>query len=479
MSIRTLKRISRTKTVATVGPACSTTEKLVELIEAGADVFRLNMAHGSRSDHETAIARIREANELTQQFTAILVDLAGPKIRLGRLQEDPLTVDTGQELTFVRGSDSHSKYELTCSYVPLLDELKIGDAVMLADGLIRLEVVDVTAERAVCHVVDGGTFRSRQGVNLPGTKLSIPALGDKDRENAIWAAAQDVQFVSLSFVRNAAEILELKQLLQQQNCEADVVAKIEKQEALQNLEEIVRESDVIMVARGDLGVEIAIEKTPLAQKQIIRVCSDYRKPVIVATQMLESMHYSKQPTRAEASDVANAILDGADACMLSGETAIGEYPRAAVAVMQRIMLETEEMIKGRQSRISRLDNLTHDPISDSIVYGAAQIGKRLNSEIVVITSSTGETARLKSKQRDYIQTICLTDDENVLRKSSLYWGIVPVRVDSLLRNDELYEFVNQWIKKCGDGKPGDPVVMVSDTEWLPGIHDTIMVYRIR
>jgi pyruvate kinase len=225
-------------------------------------------------------------------------------------------------------------------------------------------------------------------------------------------------------------------------------------------------------------VEIAIEKTPLAQKQIIRVCSNYRKPVIVATQMLESMHQSKQPTRAEASDVANAILDGADACMLSGETAIGEFPREAVAMMQRIMLETEVMFKGRQSRISLLDNLPHDQISDSIVYGAAQIGKRLDSELVVIASSTGEIARLKSKQRDYIHTICLTDDENVLKKLSLFWGIVPVRIDSLLQKDQLYSFVNQWVKSYGDGKPGDPIVMVSDTEWLPGIHDTIMVYRI-
>ena len=477
MATDKLQGISRTKTVATVGPACSDTDMLVKLIKTGVDVFRLNMAHGTRDDHETAIRNIRVASGIAERPTAILVDLAGPKIRLGQLAQDPLTIENGQNVAFVRQGESKEPTELTCSYEPLLEELKVGDAIVLADGIARLEVQSVNSDRAECVVIDGGTVRSRQGVNLPGTKLSIPALGEKDKDNAIWSTTQDVQFVSLSFVRNAKEIEELKDLLTVYGSTAAVVAKIEKQEALENLEEIVIATDAVMVARGALGVEIAIHKTPLAQKQIIRVCSTYRKPVIVATQMLESMHNSKQPTRAEASDVANAILDGADACMLSGETAIGEYPEDAVKVMQNIMLETEQTFKGRRSKMSLLEDLPHDDVSESIVFGAAQIAKRLEAELVAIESSTGETARLKSKQRDYIRTICFTSDEQVLKKMCLYWGIVPVKIPSL-DDQELRTFVNDWARMNHAAKPGDPIVIVSDTEWMPGVHDTILVYRV-
>ena len=477
MTISKLNEVSRTKTIATVGPACATPEMLTKLIQHGVDVFRLNMAHGTRPDHEAAIKNIRSASEAAGKPTGILIDLAGPKIRLGQLNVDPLIIKNGQSVTLIRGDNPQSEFELCCSYAPLLDELKIGDAIVLADGLARLSVEKLEDDTAICNVVDGGTIRSRQGVNLPGTNLSIPALGEKDIDNAIWAASQDVQFVSLSFVRNANEIRDLKNLLSDHGSRASVVAKIEKQEALENLEEIVQATDAIMVARGDLGVEIAIEKTPLAQKQIIRICSTYRKPVIVATQMLESMHTSKQPTRAEASDVANAILDGADACMLSGETAIGDYPVDAVLMMQKIMLETEEMLKGRSSRMSLLDDLPHDNVSESIVFGAAQIARRLDAEFVVIASSTGGTARLKSKQRDYIRTICFTDDDQVMKRLSLYWGIIPVLIPSLA-DTKMRTFVDEWAKVHSDAKPGDPVVIVSDTEWMPGVHDAIMVCRI-
>ena len=472
-----LNQISRTKTVATVGPACNSVEMLSKLIESGVDVFRLNMAHGSRSDHEAAIKNIRAANDQVGMPSGILIDLAGPKIRLGQLKTDPLTIENGQTVVFCRGSESTEDNSLTCTYESLVDELKIGDAIVLADGLARLQVTEISNDKASCVVIDGGTIRSRQGVNLPGTQLSIPALGEKDKDNAIWAASQDIQFVSLSFVRNADEIRDLKSLLLDHNSNANVIAKIEKQEALENLEEIVKATDAIMVARGDLGVEIAIEKTPMAQKQIIRICSTYRKPVIVATQMLESMHNSKQPTRAEASDVANAILDGADACMLSGETAIGEYPVDSVAVMQRIMLETEEALKGRQSRMSLLEDLPHDQISESIVYGAAQIARKLEAELVFIASSTGGTARLKSKQRDYIKTVCFTDDDQVLKRMCLYWGILPVKLP-IEAVSNLREFVGDWAKENSHANAGDPVVIVSDTEWMPGVHDAIMVCRL-
>lgn len=478
MTRKSLKQISRTKTVATVGPACDTTEMLAELIQRGVDVFRLNMAHGTRADHEAAIRSIRAASDSAETPVGILVDLAGPKIRLGKLAEDPLEIKNGQNIRLVRGTESNDRDELTCTYEPLIDELKQGDAIVLADGIARLEVIEKSPEEVACVVVDGGVIRSRQGVNLPGTRLSVPALGEKDRDNAVWATNHDVDFVSLSFVRNAGEIRELKKLLADHNSTAPVIAKIEKQEALENLDEIVQVADCIMVARGDLGVEIAIEKTPAAQKRIIRACAHYRKPVIVATQMLESMHNSKQPTRAEASDVANAILDGADACMLSGETAIGQYPGESVTMMQRIMLETEENLKRKIVSDPVMDEVACNDVSESVIYGAAQIAKRIEARIVVIASSTGESPRLKSKQRDYIKTICITDNKNVLNRMCLYWSILPVYVPSLLDHQQLRTFINIWVKAIGDAKTGEPIVLVTDTEWMPDVHDTVMVCRV-
>ncbi len=476
---RTLERFARTKTVVTVGPACSSRGQLASLIQAGASIFRLNMAHGDRATHEEVIGNIRSAAETTGVPCGILIDLAGPKIRLGTLFSEPMVIENGQTLFFVRGERPTAENELTCQYSSLIDEVKPGDAIVLADGLARLEVVGKTADRVECLVIDGGTIRSRQGVNLPGTDLSVPALGEKDIDNAIWAAAQQVDFVSLSFVREAAEIEQLGQLLKEQGSEAVTISKIEKREALENLESIVAASGGIMVARGDLGVEVDIWKTPLAQKRIIRVCLEFRKPVIVATQMLESMHSSKLPTRAEVSDVANAILDGADACMLSGETAIGQYPVESVDMMNKIMVETETSFKGRSSTIADQMPPSGWTISEAVVLGAAQIARRVGARLVVIASTTGESALVKSKQRDFVPTICLSDSQAILNRMALYWGVMPVLVPSLLDTRQLREFIDVWAKGVGNAQCGDPVVIVADTELLPGVHDNVMVTRVR
>ncbi len=469
---------TRTKTVATVGPASSSREKLTQLISAGVDVFRLNMAHGGRPDHEAAIGNIRWASEQTQSPVGILVDLAGPKIRLGELGSNPLNLETGKQVTFIRGTETDQPNELVCLYLPLIDELSVGDEIVLADGIARLQAISRTADAVTCKIVDGGLIRSRQGVNLPGTNLSIPALGEVDRENAIWAVRQGVDFVSLSFVRNAREVNDLKNLLTKQNSHAITIAKIEKREALDNLDSIIQAADAIMVARGDLGVEIDIEKTPLAQKRIIRTCLHHRKPVIVATQMLESMHQTKRPTRAEVSDVANAILDGADACMLSGETAIGEYPVEAATMMQKIMIETEQMFQGRSSKITGHDQPTGWGVSDAVVYGSAQIARRIEAKIVVIATTCGEAALMKSKQRDFIPTICVTDSPQVYRRMSLYWGVVPVMVSEDMQADKIVSFVDTWAKTNAGAVSGDPIVIVCDTELLKGVHDTVMVTRV-
>ncbi len=470
---------SRTKTVATVGPASATQEKLAELIQAGVDVFRLNMAHGKRDAHELALSNIRAASEQLKTPVAVLVDLAGPKIRLGHLFEEPLNLENGEAVKFVRGTKSSARNELTCLYEPLIDEVSEGESIVLADGLARLQVTKSSADELHCVVVDGGKVRSRQGVNLPGTQLSIPALGEVDIDNAIWAAGQEVDFVSLSFVRNADEVRQLQKVLADHGSTAHVVSKIEKKEALDQLDSIIEATDAIMVARGDLGVEIDIEKTPAAQKRIIKKCLQYRKPVIVATQMLESMHSSKQPTRAEVTDVANAILDGADACMLSGETAIGEYPIEAVTMMNKIMRETELALVSRNSRMTAYDRSEGWAISDAVIYGTAQIARRISAKMVVIASEKDTAARLKSKQRDHIPTVCITDQVNPLRKMCLYWGVLPVLAPNSFEKSQLESFVNKWSSENTNLKSGEPFVAVTDTEVLPGIYDSVLVARIK
>ncbi len=477
-SLRTIADTPRTKLIATVGPASKSPEMLEKLIAAGVDVFRLNMAHAELDAHQQSVDAVRTAAKRVGRPVGILVDLAGPKIRLGKLLQDPMELEVGQRITFVRGDAPQSPDEFTCIYERLLDEVKPGDDIVLADGIARLVVEENHGHRALCRVIDGGTIRSRQGVNLPATKLSVPALGEIDRRNAIWAAAAGVDFISLSFVREASEIIELKQLIRSHGSDAQVVAKIEKREALDNLEGIVAATDVVMVARGDLGVEIAIEKTPLAQKRIIRTCLQFSKPVIVATQMLESMHHSKQPTRAEVSDVANAILDGADVCMLSGETAIGDYPVDAVRMMKKIMRETEQMLRGRSSRTSSKESEEQWNVLDSVMLGAAQIARRLNAKMVVIISSAAHASLVKSKQRDFVPTVCLTDLETTANRMALYWGIVPLRVDVLNDFQRMPAFVSAWAQEQAGLVKGDRMVLVLDNEFLPGVHDSVMVAEI-
>ncbi len=474
---QTLDNFSRTKTVATIGPASKSPEILEQLILSGANVFRLNMAHGSREVHMDAMQTIRAVSERLDLPVAILVDLAGPKIRLGQLAADPVHIETHQEIKFIRGLESSNTNELTCNYEPLIDEVKVGDSVVLADGALRLTVTESASDHLVCRASDGGHIRSRQGVNLPGTNLSVPALGEVDKDNAVWACQNHVDFISISFVRNAAEVRELKQLIKANQGCAHVVAKIEKREAIENLDEIVRETDVVMVARGDLGVEIDIEKTPLAQKKIIRTCLQFSKPVIVATQMLESMHTSKQPTRAEASDVANAILDGADACMLSGETAIGEFPIDAVEMMQKIMRETEVMFKSRASRISSNSQQKRWAIPDAVIFGSAQIARRIDADVVFLATANSRLALVKSKQRDYVPTVCVTDQPEMYRRMSLYWSVVPVLVEKLA-DQSLPAFLKNWAAEQGGLKKGDRFISVLDTEIMPGIHDTVMVSEV-
>ncbi len=468
---------ARTKIVATVGPACGSVEKLAELITAGASVFRINTAHGTQEERDKKLKDIRAASEKTGQPVGVLVDLAGPKIRLGELFADPTTCEVGETFRFVPGTKSNAADELTSTYAPLIGELAIGDTVMLADGTVSMVVMAKEHAHVQCRVTGGGLIRSRQGINLPGAKLSVASLTEADMANAIWAAKNDVDFVSLSFVRKAVDVLLLKELLKSHGSGAMTIAKIEKPEAVQQIAEIVAAAEGVMVARGDLGVEMDVAEIAVVQKRIVLECQRQGKPVIVATQMLDSMHHNRRPTRAEATDVANAILDGADACMLSGETAIGEFPVESVETMNRIMLATEPLLKdcGLAREVQTTD--VH-PITAAAVSGSAIIADQLNAKLVVVATRGGGTCRLRSKQRDFIPTIGLSDSPSVLRRLSLFWGVTPIADAPVHDGPALRAFIDAWGRDRGLLSIGDRIVFVTGTNFYPMAQNIVVIHEV-
>lgn len=473
-------RLSRTKIVATVGPACAGVDELVGLIRSGVDVFRINTAHGSREEHQSRVDNIRQASERAGVPVAILVDLAGPKIRLGQLPGDEFQCVPGQTVRFVRGGQSTISGELATTYDRLVDELDVGDKVMLADGLVSLTVVEKSADSAVCQVVQGGTIRSRQGVNLPGVKLKVPALTERDKDNAAWAAAAGVDFLSLSFVRSADDLAPLRQIIAQAGGFAQVVAKIEKPEAVENIESIIAAADAIMIARGDLGVEIDIAQVPVVQKRIIGLCNRAGKPVIVATQMLESMHNSRMPTRAEATDVANAILDGADACMLSGETAVGQYPQQAVEMMHRIAVATEAVLQQQQNQYARpaFQSDPEHPITQATTWAAGLLAEQLDARLLVVATASGRTALSISKQRRFVYTVGLSDSPITLRRMCMYWGVVPWQAPM---SDDITAVLQRVVgeaRAAGRLHKGDRVVLIGGTGLPVSRHNMIVVHEL-
>src|SRR5688572_1227240 len=413
---------SRTKIVATVGPACADPAKLAELLRAGVDVFRLNMAHASPDEQQKHVDNIRALSDELDEPIAILVDLAGPKIRLGDLPDDRIFCEIG-ETFFVVSGQPKALNELTTTYPPLVKELRIGDRVMLADGTVTMVVESKEPGRAQLRVIQRGTIRSRQGINVPGAQLSAPAISVADHQHAIWAAQAGVDFVGLSFIRSPDEVRNLKSILRSCGSEARVVAKIEKREALERLEEIIADADAVMVARGDLGVEIDVAQMPIEQKRIIAMCHRFQKPAIIATQMLDSMQESPRPTRAEATDVANAIFDGADACMLSGETAIGKFPIEAVEMMNRIATATESTFQYRPPRSTDGSFSSLHEVTRAAVRAAGRMAHDVRAKLVFVASHSGRTALALSQLRSYIPTLGVSSNEATLRQMCLYWGV--------------------------------------------------------
>jgi pyruvate kinase len=478
-------RLTKTKIIATVGPACGSREMLKELILAGADVFRLNFAHGSHEWLTEIVKTIWELSIELERPVGILGDLSGPKIRLGNISNDEVNCVEGNEISFVRGRSPEGPHELDCTYEALIDDVKPGDRILMADGTVQLRVLesDPAAGFARCLVVGAGIVRSRQGVNLPGVTLSTPSLTKKDREDLAFAIEHELDYVGLSFVRAASDIVELREVIAGYNAAnpPQIVAKIEKTEAVDDLEAIIDATDAVMVARGDLGVEADIVQVPSIQKRIIRLCNQRRVPVITATQMLDSMQHSELPTRAEASDVFNAVLDGTDAVMLSGESAAGEYPRQSVAMMSRIVAEAERLLHEQpvlrtpdESSLSLRATAT----TEALAIGAVATARSLNSKLIAVATISGRSALAVSKERSRIPVLAICDLPNTARRMSLLWGITPVLAsERSLAADRIIQLAESWGIHERVLEPGSNLIAVASVRSAEG-HDSLFVHQV-
>ncbi len=461
----------RTKIVATLGPASDSTEQLSALIAAGMDAARLNLSHGSHADHAARAARVREVEAEAGRPIALIADLQGPKLRIGALDE-PMILVRGETIT-ICAEESAVDGELPIAPAVIGDVLKAGHDVLIDDGLVRLHVEDVDAGRAHCAVVVGGRISSHKGVNLPGVPLPIPSLTRKDIIDLEFALGLGVDYVALSFVRSAADVRDLKALIEQAGGQARVIAKIEKSEAIEALDDILVETDAVMVARGDLGVEIGPALVPLLQKRIILKALERGKPVITATQMLETMIHSAEPTRAEASDVANAILDGTSAVMLSGETAVGEYPVEAVAYMDRIALAIEPSMGYRHEIPEAGQNPT---IGGAMSNAACDIAEALRAAAILVPTFSGRTASAVARLRPRRPIVALTHKDWAMRQLALEWGVTPLLIDESPNIEQLWSESIKAAREAGFIESGDRVVITAGTAVnIPGSTNVIKV----
>jgi pyruvate kinase len=459
----------RTKIVATIGPSCSTPDQLDALVAAGMDAARLNLSHGTHADHSARAALVREAQERVDRPIALIGDLQGPKIRVGDLAA-PIQLLQGEEIIVVVGMEGKDG-ELPIAPAAIGEVLRPGHEVLIDDGLVRLQVEEVASGRARCGVVVGGAVSSHKGVNLPGVPIPIPSLTRKDLEDLEFALGLGCDYIALSFVRSAADVRDLKALLEQEASTAHVIAKIEKSEAVDALDDILKETDAVMVARGDLGVEIGPELVPLVQKRIISKALERGKPVITATQMLESMIHHPEPTRAEASDVANAILDGTSAVMLSGETAVGEYPVQAVKTMDRIARAVEPSLGYRH----QIPEATDDPtIGNAMSNAACDLAEALGASALLVPTFTGRTASVVARLKPRRPVIGLSHHQHALQHMALEWGVTPVRMPEAADVEELWTSSLEAGRRTGLLDEGDLVVLTAGTAVnIPGTTDVI------
>jgi pyruvate kinase len=445
----------RTKIIATIGPASSSPAMIERLMETGVDVMRLNFSHGTNDEKGALIAVIRRTAKRLGKAVAILADLQGPKIRTGRMESGAIHLLRGGSIDIVTHELLGTPSCISTIYKALPRDVTHGSRILLDDGLIELKVVAVEGERVRCTVVEGGVLKDLKGINLPGVAVSAPSLTDKDRRDLDFCLDQRVDYVALSFVRKASDVEEVKRIIYERGLNIPVVAKIEKPEALRNFKGILRVADAVMVARGDLGVEIRAEKVPLIQKKIIRACNEVGKPVVTATQMLESMISHPRPTRAETSDVANAILDGTDAVMLSGETASGQFPVEAVRTMGKVARDVE------RSGLWRMHggHMEHGSnIAAAVAEAACRAASSLKARAIAVFTQSGSTAALIAKYRPQLPIIAFTTKPEVERRLALYWGVRTVPIGAMEDSDDQIRVVEDTLIPMGFRK-GDVVVI--------------------
>jgi pyruvate kinase len=467
--------VHRAKIVCTLGPATSTPEQIHELVAAGMDVARLNMSHGTHADHERSYRLVREAADDTGHGVGIVADLQGPKIRLDTFAAGAVVVETGKQFTITTRDVPGDATTCGTTYDGLPADVGPGDPILVDDGKVRLRVVSVDGDDVLTEVEVGGRLSDHKGINLPGVAVSVPALSEKDIEDLRFALHLSVDFVALSFVRSAKDVEDVRRVMREEGVLVPVIAKIEKPQAVDNIDEVVDAFDAFMVARGDLGVECPAEEVPFIQKRLITKARRNAKPVIVATQMLESMISSPAPTRAEASDVANAVLDGADAVMLSGETSVGEYPLEAVRTMTRIVTATE------RHGLPHMTALDWQPRTRGgvIAKAAAEVAERVEAKYLVAFTQSGDSARRLSRYRGRVPILAFTPEAKVRSQLSLTWGVETFKTDPVEHTDEMVRQVDEALLEIGRVEEGDLVVIIAGSPpGIPGSTNALRIHRM-
>ncbi|MDN5211996.1 pyruvate kinase [Fulvivirgaceae bacterium BMA12] len=447
---------NKAKIIATVGPACNTKEKLIQLVKAGANVFRLNFSHGTHEDHLKVITYVREINEELNTHICLLQDLQGPKIRVNQIENGEVEIYPGNELIITTEQLVGTAEKVSTSYKYLPDDVTYGDSILVDDGKIELKVLKVNGNEVTTEVIFGGLLKSRKGINLPNSEVSAPSLTEKDEKDLVFGLENDVNWVALSFVRKAEDVKYLKDKIKASGKRIKVIAKIEKPQAIENIDKIIEETDALMVARGDLGVEVVMEEVPMLQKMLVEKCNLAGKPVIIATQMMESMITNPRPTRAETNDVANAVMDGADTLMLSAETAAGKYPVESVKSMAKTVSIVEA---GSESNYFHHTGYVHDDsptfVSDSLVLSAARLAKRTKAKAIVGMTQSGYTAFRLATYRPKADIFIFTHNKALLNTINLIWGVRGFYYDKMVSTDATIEDVERILREHGHLNIGD------------------------
>jgi pyruvate kinase len=462
----------RAKIVCTIGPAVESVEKIAELVDAGMNMARLNLSHGDHTEHQLRLDMVRAAAKKANKPVAVLVDLQGPKIRLARFADGPHELARGDIFTITTEEVEGTKERVGTTYKGLPGDCKAGDYILIDDGKVTIQVTKVSATEVETKVIQPGMVSNNKGLNLPGVAVSVPALSEKDKADLRWGLKAGADFIALSFVRSAADLKDVHAIMDEVGVRIPVIAKIEKPQAVENLQEIVDAFDGIMVARGDLGVELPIEEVPMVQKRCITLARESAKPVIVATQMLDSMISNSRPTRAEATDCANAVLDGADALMLSGETSVGAFPIETVQTMARIIEHTENVA------LDQIPPLKHSPATKggAITKAATEVGLIVGAKILVAFTQSGDSARRMSRLRSPIPMLAMTPDKGTYNRLSLSWGVEPMLTAVVNHTDEMVMQVDSLLIESKRVKLGDLVLIVAGSP--PGIPGSINAMRV-